>query len=437
MLEAPPSTTTKPLPPSLSSTTFVPKIETTAADNEEAVTNVHGYITCSSENNEIEINLRFPKCKCSNKTNESSANTTTNTNTNAMPILSSSSLNQTDLIERLSKETNDTSEIKTKIINFNHENLVKIISNLNIDTCTKCNISVDVRNLLKNIFSSPKISNDHLNGDHLSGCSANSSLHTPRQFSDSNISATSENEEFIVFQLNKKDHRSTGTQHEEIVCSIKGRKKHKIALKKLGKIPKGKSFKSMEDLSIQKDGENHPTPSNGQSNPEKAQIKDKNRSKSVDDISASSNEMIEGVDSVELIFISDEFLNKANKQEVIIVDDPFPKKISPSAHSKDSNKLSNGVNNKANNKKGSKDRSSRDHKKLYVISDDFKNKSLNNTVIVVKQKERIVSKGGAKSPSEPMTLNLKTTATDSNTFLTYEEPWSPVDDLEKKNLEGS
>ncbi|XP_063709948.1 uncharacterized protein LOC134838331 [Culicoides brevitarsis] len=439
-------------------------------DAELATTNVHGYIACSSVNNAIEINLRFPKCKCP-----------------AVVING----------ETPKKSTAEADEeIKTKIINFDRNNLCNIVNNLDINTCTKCSISLDVKRLLTRIFSNPALNSDNLNGSCLGdGASLLSASISPR-LSESNVSNTAEHDDFIIFNLNKQNHgakrhsadkRSTGTQHEPdnrspnsrgssknkevYVITDEFKKKcteHHIIVKRnaANKAKKKPFSRSLENLSTpevqrrefvaasnasavkcdldltQNSSQNVANGSNPKRNGKISETK--TRSKSVDDISTSSNEVLEGVDSVELIFISDEFLNKSNKEEPeVIIVDPSPRPTpSPNSQSGDE-KLSKPSSRKSSQKS---DKSPKD-KKLYVISDDYKKRSLNNTVIVVKQRETKKSKAAttktsgnsdvnnAKNVDEKLALNLKkTTTTNSNTFLTYEEPFSPIYDLEDKEI---
>lgn len=269
---------------------------------------------------------------------------------------------------------------QTKIINLNHENINKLIGDPTLDTCKNCKISIDVSNLLKNILETPIATDECLS----SSC---------RQPVQSNHSKTTAQVSSQTFENNKL---LIGNSDEELQKN-----------KRINGNPMGSS---------------------NAFNTAALCDKARSRSKSLDDISTSSNEIIEGVDSVELIFISDEFLNKMNKRqsEVIIVDDPFGRKPVRSTKSQQSHESSE------------KKVASKKSPKLYVISDDFKNKSLNNTVVVVKRRDHQVMKKerlpSANHPNDKLSINLKTTNSNSNTFLTYEEPWSPGDDLEEKNL---
>lgn len=105
--------------------------------------------------------------------------------------------------------------------------------------------------------------------------------------------------------------------------------------------------------------------------------------------------LLENGNSVELVFISDEYLNKISKEQdqVIVVDN------------KNKDKLKNLMN---------KDK---DDKQIVVITDDYKNKILKDNTIIVKNRKRS-SKRMKKSES----MKAKAYNTNSSSFLAYEEP---------------
>ncbi|GAB0087764.1 hypothetical protein DMENIID0001_021090 [Sergentomyia squamirostris] len=189
----------------------------------------------------------------------------------------------------------------------------------------------------------------------------------------------------------------------------------------------------------------------------------KKYSKSVDDVtlptltvvddgkmmSKSAQNLSEGSDlsdmnSIELIIISDEFLNETTKQEVIIVNDrkdiesrrPLTKL--PVHQSKE--KVKRDKSPKELTRKSTTNQSRR---RLVIISDEYKKKSLENKVIVVQQKgkydnpvakkkdERVsVKKKQEKSIAEAMgEINSKII---SCVLQSYEEPETSV--LENKNI---
>jgi hypothetical protein len=116
---------------------------------------------------------------------------------------------------------------------------------------------------------------------------------------------------------------------------------------------------------------------------------DESKAKSVGNINDDENQKevgdYENGESIELIFISDEFVNKVNKQEVIVLDE----------------------------KDGKRRESLTNKKKLVIITDDYKEKVLRNNSIVITNERKMLKK--LKQPS-------KTYNTNSNSFLTYDEP---------------
>lgn len=112
----------------------------------------------------------------------------------------------------------------------------------------------------------------------------------------------------------------------------------------------------------------------------------------------------ENGESIELIFISDEFVNKVNKvkEEVVIVDGKDDKRRESLTSCK---------------------------KKLVIITDDFKEKVLRNNSIVITNEKKMLKKLNKKSS--------KTYNTNSNSFLPYDEPDSNDEKtMEDKNLDG-
>lgn len=122
-------------------------------------------------------------------------------------------------------------------------------------------------------------------------------------------------------------------------------------------------------------------------NRQKEKSPDESKAKSVGNVNDDENDAeveFENGESIELIFISDEFVNKVNKQEVIVLDE----------------------------KDGKRRESLTNKKKLVIITDDYKEKVLRNNSIVVTNERKMLKK--LKQPS-------KTYNTNSNSFLTYDE----------------
>lgn len=137
---------------------------------------------------------------------------------------------------------------------------------------------------------------------------------------------------------------------------------------------------------------------------------DESKAKSVGNINNDDDENekdceYENGESIELIFISDEFVNKMNrvKEEVIIVD------------GKVDDRRRESLTNK---------------KKLVIITDDYKEKVLrNNSIVMITNEKKMLKKLNKKSS--------KTYNTHSNSFLPYDEPELNDDEniMEDKRLD--
>lgn len=110
-------------------------------------------------------------------------------------------------------------------------------------------------------------------------------------------------------------------------------------------------------------------------------------------------EYLENGESIELIFISDEFVNKVQKQEqkMIILDD----------------------------KTNIKRRDSLNKQKIVIITDEYKNKVLRNNSILVATEKLTLKRQKKKA---------KTFSTDSNSYLQYDEPFE--DKMESKKIDA-
>lgn len=107
-------------------------------------------------------------------------------------------------------------------------------------------------------------------------------------------------------------------------------------------------------------------------------------------------EYLENGESIELIFISDEFVNKVQKQEqeVIVLDE----------------------------KDGKRRESLNGKQKIVIITDEYKHKVLrNNSIVVTNEKVKRLKKG----------KKTKTYNTNSNSYLQYDEPSS----MESKKID--
>lgn len=112
------------------------------------------------------------------------------------------------------------------------------------------------------------------------------------------------------------------------------------------------------------------------------------------------DEYLENGESIELIFISDEFVNKVQKQEqkMIILDDQT------------NIKRRDSLNNK---------------QKVVIITDEYKNKVLRNNSILVATEKLALKKPKKKA---------KTFSTNSNSYLQYDEPCD--DKMESKKIDA-
>lgn len=130
---------------------------------------------------------------------------------------------------------------------------------------------------------------------------------------------------------------------------------------------------------------------------------DESKAKSVSHLNddEEGEEYIENGESIELIFISDEFVNKVQRQdqEVIILDD----------------------------KDGRRRDSLTGNKKIVIITDEWKHKVLRNNSIVVTNEKKMLKK----------VKRAKTYNTNSNSYLPYDEPDEPFVKMESKKIDAN
>lgn len=147
-------------------------------------------------------------------------------------------------------------------------------------------------------------------------------------------------------------------------------------------------------------------------------------SKSVDNISVLSTEMdaLDNVGSVELIFISDEFLNKVSDQDVIVLKNnskiPAGRKSVPGSF--DGGSISKNVS----------------RKQIVVITDEYCRKSIKDNKIVVSNKNEVVNKKTTKhlnrqSSAESSIDDVNNKIT-SRAFQSYDEE---AEHLESKEIQ--
>lgn len=311
-------------------------------------TDIHGFIS-SVNNRIIEINLRFEKKLDNDKTN----------------------------IEQK----------KTSIIQLNNHNITDIAHNLYLDNCIKdllkqltqksCAQSPIDRNMLKEMLSPTSERTAATENEY----EEIKSPPTQRQKAETEVEMEKESEYDEVFSekssLKKKASVKSSKSVENIYEKIK-------SLQRLTKVDNREKdlSKSCEDMSDEK----------------------KKLDKSSEEDDGYDNYLLENGNSVELVFISDEYLNKISKEQdqVIVIDTANKEKLKK-------NLLNREID-----------------KKIVVITDDYKNKILKDNTIVVKTKKK-TSKKLKKSES----MKAKAYNTNSSSFLAYEEPESLEDKVFK------
>lgn len=367
-----------------------------------------------------------------------------------------------------------------KLLQLNKDNLNSLVNKLNdtnssSSSCTKCRLSLDINNILNQIVSDGKVKyaaqtkaneqepmkiainaidpvGEECNrtlkvvnklGSPLKAASWSPLLPSPCSPSPSPSPSVSTDDPNRLQRRHSEtvERRSIGTQHglksgyrkkhqlrkgktqvEEIIVISDEFRRQSLSDQTV-KIQKAKKYsKSMESIDQQVDEQSgrigggvfeclhleedtltvvvdSSAPPNGHK---------KSKSKSVDDISLGSNHNEEefapggmlsnAANSVELVFISNEFVQRKTRtsSDVIIVD--------------------------ANRKSLKRRKSST--KNLIIISDDYKEKS-----DTAQSHVRIVKSSSLKTKDS----RRKTTISNSNSFLTYEEPFSP-EILESKDI---
>lgn len=447
---------------------------------------IHGFISYSSDSSMIELNLKFRKCACNeNIINISKENLQKEQrNTESSLIVASGETvgvnEETYAVAATTTTTTFSKEGKSKkLLQLNKDNLNSLVNKLNdtnssSSSCTKCRLSLDINNILNQIVSDRELkrepnklaSNQHavevptaeigstaavqsevcnrtLKVGSPSSKAASWSPLLPSPCSPSpspSYAAPDETSRLQRRHSENVERRSIGIQHglkpvyrkkpqlrkgktqaeEIIVISDEFRRQslsdQKVRISRAKKIsqsmesidPKQEDTPSMmgviECLHLEEDTLTVVLDSGTPANNGHA----KSKSKSVDDISLSSNHNEEefvplgasadAANSVELIFISDEFVQRKSKtsSDIIIVDA---------------------------NRKSLKRRKSAS-KNLVIITDEEKSSSANQSEV------KIVKSNSIKGSKDP---RRKTTISNSNSFLTYEEPFSP-ETLESKDI---
>ncbi|XP_053685825.1 uncharacterized protein LOC128735361 [Sabethes cyaneus] len=460
---------------------------------------VQGFISYSSDSSMIELNLKFKKCACNeniiNISKESLQQRHEEQQRNADPsslsfgtILPSASVLHQESGADTATTTFSKEGKSKKLLQLDKDNLNSLVTKLNdtnssSSSCTKCRLSLDIKNILKQIVSDrdikygtqlqageaqnrptviePTLPNNHTEG----GCNhtltveksggtpskaASWSPLIPSPLSPSPSPSVVDDDPARLQRRHSEnvERRSIGVQHglkpgyrkkpqlrkgrtqvEEIIVISDEFRRQSLCDQKV-RIHKAKKFsKSMESIN-QKVIEETPSTVGGvieclhleddtltvvlDSDTATNTNQHKSKSKSVDDISLNSNHneeefilptnRINAANSVELIFISDEFVQRKSKQDVIIVDSGPATTTTKSLKRKKST-LKN------------------------VASVDEQQLKSSSTG----RRPREVRLGKSSSLKSGKDLRRKTTISNSNSFLTYEEPFSP-ETLESKDI---
>ncbi|KAG5676888.1 hypothetical protein PVAND_006692 [Polypedilum vanderplanki] len=274
----------------------------------------------------------------------------------------------------LNYNTNNVIEISLKFEKITNEskfntnlkrnaNFLELSNKTLKDVFNNSNLVHDcVRDLLKNVFNT-KSQADTNN----TSCSNNETLSTPLTIKTADV---------IVHQHSTAiDDILIKNNNEYNADNIMG--DLKVSERNSSKRSSMKSSKSMEVI----------LPNSTSRTKIIAKSPDESKAKSVGNINdekLSNGGEYENGESIELIFISDEFVSKVQNEQVIIVDE------------KDSKRRDSLINKK----------------KIVIITDQYKEKVLRNNSIILTNEKKILKKD----------KKSKTYNTNSNSFLSYDEP---------------
>lgn len=438
---------------------------------------VRGFISYSSDSSMIELNLKFRKCACNeniiNISKENLKGQQQQQQKQEAEVVVAAATTTTSF----SKEGNSK-----KLLQLNKDNLNSLVSKLNdtnssSSSCTKCRLTLDINNILNQIVSDRQVKYetklvvedqeklpeevpdsdeedpprnrtlkvvDKFGGSPSKAASWSPLLPSPMSTTSPSPRSMAAAEDPSRLQRRHSENverRSIGIQHglrpsqrtrklrrgktqaeEIIIISDEFRRQslsdQKVKISRAKKMI-SKSMESIEDkpgasatvgVHLEEDTLTVVLDSAAAQNGAPA----KSKSKSVDDISLGSNHNEEefarpaaptpaASNSVELVFISDEFVQRKTKtsSDVIIVD-------------------ANRRQSSSKRRKSSSAAAKNSNQQLIIITDEEHKKSTQNAGV------RIVS-------SKPKDPRRKTTISNSNSFLTYEEPFSP-ETLESKDI---
>ncbi len=268
---------------------------------------------------------------------------------------------------------------KTNVIQVNNHNLSDIAHNLYLDNCIKDLLKQITHNACERSPVDRKLISDMLSPDK-----------------------PIENEYEEIAEMHSNIPSINGDEMENKIFM----ESKKTSLKKKPSVKSSKSVENIYDKvkSIKRfNHENSIDKDLSKSCDELAEDKKGKKNMGEDD-DEDETYLLENGNSVELVFISDEYLNKISKEQdqVIVVDN------------KNKDKLKNLL------------KQDKDDKNIVVITDDYKNKILKNNTIIVKNKRK-----SSKKMKKSESMKAKAYNTNSSSFLAYEEPESLEDKIFK------
>lgn len=252
------------------------------------------------------------------------------------------------------------------------------------------------------------------------------------------MSSTGDIQEHKPIPVPDDDHQQNGT--------VNGGDTETLDDKKSSRKPVERQFsKSMDDVKDVKPPRDRPVKSSRSAQ----NVADKASGKRRGSVAGEDNSMSD-MDSIELIIISDEFLNESQQQQVIIVNDqmaPLSKSFQTKKTFLHEQGRTNGRGRSSSGgdyfkraaevkaKAEAKRTSATSGKRLVIISDEYKRKSQENSVRIVKSKDRLVPKQTQKAL--PKSKTISNAMVDLNSKIiscvlqSYEEP----ERLESKTIE--
>lgn len=262
----------------------------------------------------------------------------------------------------LVQNDNSTEKCNLNFVEISEKTLKNVCNNNLVHDC--------VKNLLENILIKKSFNDTSCN---------HTNNETPLTTSNINVTvhqaATNENEDIYINNCHDGDNLKLSDMDDLKVMQRNSSKRSSM-----------KSSKSMETVL--------------ETNRQKDKSPDESKAKSVGNINdeKEDDEEYENCGSIELIFISDEFVNKMQQQqqEVIILDD----------------------------KDGRRRESLTNKKKIVIITDQFKEKVLSKNQCILTERKML------KKLKKAKTYN-----TNSNSFLSYDEPDETVFQMDNKNFD--